>query len=166
MDNKMVTVRNTINSSVGINVPSLNFRKEWIRKDSIQKIPFEVLEQIIYDTGVEYMFKSGMLYIEDMEVKIALGLEEEKTVQPTNIKYYSTEDLKKLLTQTPLKDFREEVETMTDEQVRELGDVAVEILSGDYQRNKIIQDRTGMNINKMIQMEIESAEADKKEKEN
>ena len=39
-------------------------------------IDLEVLKEAIYDPGTEYLFKQKILYIDDKEVRIELGLEE------------------------------------------------------------------------------------------
>ena len=75
-ERKDITIKSTVKAIVVMNVPSLNLRRTWQKKGAIQKIPMELLEQAIYDPGVEYLFRSGTLYIEDMEAKIVLGLEE------------------------------------------------------------------------------------------
>ena len=54
----------------------------------------DVLEEAMYDPGVEYMFKTGILYINEMEDKIALGLEPEGATKPENI-IILTDDEKK-----------------------------------------------------------------------
>ena len=60
-----------------------------------------------------------------------------------------TEDyMKKLLTATPLKDFREEVEKLSHEQIKELVQFAVEIGVTDYHRCKLLQEKTGFDVMK------------------
>ena len=123
----MVNIKSTVKALVSINVPTLNLRRSWPKKGAIQKIPFDVLEQAYFEPGVEYLFKTGVLYIEDMEVKRALGLEDPEAEAPTAIIDLTEDYMKKLLTATPLKDFREEVEKLSHEQIKELVHFAVEI---------------------------------------
>ena len=63
----MVSIKSTVKALVSINVPTLNLRRSWPKKGAVQKIPFDVLEQAYFEPGVEYLFKTGVLYIEDME---------------------------------------------------------------------------------------------------
>ena len=52
----MVTVISTVNGVVGIYLPDLRFKKEWTRKGQRQKIDKELLRDMMYDPGSEYMF--------------------------------------------------------------------------------------------------------------
>ena len=144
----MVNIKSTVKALVSINVPTLNLRRSWPKKGAIQKIPFDVLEQAYFEPGVEYLFKTGVLYIEDMEVKRALGLEDPETKVPTAIIDLTDDYMKKLLTATPLKDFREEVEKLSHEQIKELVQFAVEIGVTDYHRCKLLQEKTGFDVMK------------------
>ena len=147
MENR-VNIRSTVKALVSINVPTLNLRRSWPKKGAIQKIPFDVLEQAYFEPGVEYLFKTGVLYIEDMEVKRALGLEDPEAEAPTAIIDLTDDYMKKLLTATPLKDFREEVEKLSHEQIKELVQFAVEIGVTDYHRCKLLQEKTGFDVMK------------------
>lgn len=144
----MVNIKSTVKALVSINVPTLNLRRSWPKKGAIQKIPFDVLEQAYFEPGVEYLFKTGVLYIEDMEVKRALGLEDPEAEVPTAIIDLTEDYMKKLLIATPLKDFREEVEKLSHEQIKELVQFAVEIGVTDYHRCKLLQEKTGFDVMK------------------
>jgi hypothetical protein len=146
----MVNIKSTVKALVSINVPTLNLRRSWPKKGAVQKIPFDVLEQAYFEPGVEYLFKTGVLYIEDMAVKQALGLEAPDAEEPTAIIDLTEEFMKKLLTGTALKDFREEVEKLSHEQIKELVNYAVEIGVTDYHRCKILQDKTGFDVMKAV----------------
>ena len=144
----MVNIKSTVKALVSINVPTLNLRRSWPKKGAIQKIPFDVLEQAYFEPGVEYLFKTGVLYIEDMEVKRALGLEDPEAEAPTAIIDLTDDYMKKLLTATPLKDFREEVEKLSHEQIKELVQFAVDLGVTDYHRCKLLQEKTGFDVMK------------------
>ena len=144
----MVNIKSTVKALVSINVPTLNLRRSWPKKGAVQKIPFDVLEQAYFEPGVEYLFKTGVLYIDDMAVKQALGLEAPDAEKPTAIIDLTEEFMKKLLTGTALMDFREEVEKLSHEQIKELVNYAVEIGVTDYHRCKILQDKTGFDVMK------------------
>ena len=144
----MVNIKSTVKALVSINVPTLNLRRSWPKKGAIQKIPFDVLEQAYFEPGVEYLFKTGVLYIEDMEVKRALGLEDPEAEAPTAIIDLTDDYMKKRLTAAPLKDFREEVEKLSHEQIKELVQFAVEIGVTDYHRCKLLQEKTGFDVMK------------------
>ena len=149
-ERKDITIKSTVKAIVVMNVPSLNLRRTWQKKGAIQKIPMELLEQAIYDPGVEYLFRSGTLYIEDMEAKIALGLEEPGTEVPTKIIALTTEEAEKLLKNTALKDFREKVASLSQDQANELVNVAIDLKITDYQRAQILKEKTGIDVFKFV----------------
>lgn len=142
---KMIDVRSTIKALVSVNVPTLNLRRSWAKKGAVQKIPFDLLQQAYYEPGVEYLFRTGVLYIDDMETKIALGLEMPEAEKPAIIEM-TDEMAKKLLTATGLKELREIVETLSHEQLIELAHYAVDMGLTDFHRCKLLQDKTGIDI--------------------
>jgi hypothetical protein len=146
MESKQVVVKSTVRAQVSVNVPSLNLRRSWAKKGAIQKIPFDVLEQAYYEPGVEYLFRTGALYIDDMEVKIALGLEDPEATVPTNVIEMNDEYAKKLLTATALKDLRIEVEKLSHEQLLELARMAIDMKLTDYHRCEILKSKTGIDV--------------------
>lgn len=160
----MVSIKSTIKALVSINVPNLNLRRSWPKKGAVQKIPFDVLEQAYFEPGVEYLFKTGVLYIDDMEVKRALGLEAPEAEEPETIIDLSDSFMSKLLTATPLKDMRETLEKLSHEQLVELSYYAVEIGVTDFQRCKLLKDKTGIDVMKASiarkeeEAEVEAAE--------
>ena len=162
-ERKDITIKSTVKAIVVMNVPSLNLRRTWQKKGAIQKIPMELLEQAIYDPGVEYLFRSGTLYIEDMEAKIVLGLEEPGTEVPTKIIALTTEEAEKLLKNTALKDFREKVASLSQDQANELVNVAIDLKITDYQRAQILKEKTGIDVFKfVIENEAKENPTDKK----
>ena len=122
---KRIKVISTINANITIALEDLNFRKTWKSKGAINYIEFEKLEQIFYDEGAEYLFMNGMLYIDDMEAKIALGLEEEGTKEPTNVIVLTEDDMKKLLTVKPYHEFVAVVDKISPEVAVEFAQFAM-----------------------------------------
>ena len=108
MENKQVMVVNTIKSRVGINVPDLFLKRVWERKGAKKPIDFDTLQQALYDPSVAYLFSEGILYIDDMKTKIALGLEEEGATTPS-IVVLSDADLHRYLTAMPIFEFKNKV---------------------------------------------------------
>ena len=146
--NKMIDVKSTVKAMVSVNVPSLNLRRSWAKKGAIQKIDADLLQQAYFEPGVEYLFKTGILYIDDMNVKIALGLEAPDAEEPTNVIELTDEYAKKLLTGTAFKDLKEILEKLSHDQLIELANTAVELEVTDYQRCKLLMDKTGIDVMK------------------
>jgi hypothetical protein len=78
-------VESMVDNLVSINLPELNFKRTWEKKGAKKPIDLDILREAIYNTGVEYMFQQGILYIDDMAVEIELGLEPENADKPQNI---------------------------------------------------------------------------------
>ena len=158
-DKEKVTIVSTVNGTVGIYLPDLRFRKEWTRKGMKVQVDKELLEDILYDSGSEYMFKTGMLYIEDMDVKKELGLEPEDATQPVNIIVLNDKDKERYLKNLPLHEFKEKVKELSVEQRRDLVDYAVEHEVISFDKNEVLEELVGLNPMKMIQLNRQNKEA-------
>ena len=158
MEKEMVSVVSTVNGTIGIYLPDLRFRKEWTKKGQKQKIDKELLQDIMYDAGSEYMFKTGMLYIEDMETKKEIGLEPEDAKEPVNIIVLSENDMKRYLTVLPIHEFKIKLKDLPIEQVKNLVDYAVthEVISFD--KAEELKKITGLDAMKMIQLNRQNKE--------
>ena len=84
MDNK-VKVKSLISSRVVISIPDMRLRRVWEKKGAVKIIPFDQLEEAMYNPGVEALFREGILGIDDLEIKKALGLEPDDATEPVNI---------------------------------------------------------------------------------
>lgn len=100
MENKKIMVVSNTIGEVSIDIPSMHFRRVWERKGAKKPIDVEILREIIYDPGVEKMFKMGILYIEDLPTKIELELEPVGAEKPTNIVILTDDQRKMLLSET------------------------------------------------------------------
>lgn len=145
MDEKICVV-STVNGNMGINIPHLNFRKDWARKGAKVMIKKEILEEALYDPGVEYMFNNGMLYIEDLEVKKALGLEPEEAKEPENIIVLNEKQMKRYLTVAPKQEFKDILTKLAPEQRKNLADFAIENNITDVDRCEILKKATGIDV--------------------
>ena len=155
MENKKVTIENLINSIVSINVPELRLSRTWEKKGAKKTIDLEVLKEAIYDPGTEYMFKQKILYIDDKDVRIELGLEE----PDSNEEYILTDKQKKrYLTTLPVSELKQVLPTLGAGQVQDLIDYAVENNIVDFERSEIIKKFTNKDIIKMVQFKREKEE--------
>lgn len=145
MDEKICVV-STVNGNIGINIPHLNFRKDWARKGAKVMIKKEILEEALYDPGVEYMFNNGMLYIEDLEVKKALGLEPEEAKEPENIIVLNEKQMKRYLTVAPKQELKDILIKLAPEQRKNLADFAIENNITDVDRCEILKKATGIDV--------------------
>lgn len=147
-----VKVVNLISSRVNINIPDIHLRRIWEKKGAVKVIPFEQLQEAIYSPGVEALFREGILGIEDLEVKQKLGLEPEDVEQPVNIIVLDDAQRRRYLTVMPLHEFKEKIQDLSREQVRELAQFAIEKELVDFDKAEIIKKITGTDIIGTIQM--------------
>ena len=158
MEKEMVTVISTVNGVVGIYLPDLRFKKEWTRKGQRQKIDKDLLQDIMYDPGSEYMFRTGMLYIEDMDIKKEIGLEPEEATEPVNIIVLDEKQLNRYLTVMPLHEFKENVKKLSIEKAKNLVDYAVQKETITFDKAEFLEKVTGLNAMSMIQLNRKNKE--------
>jgi hypothetical protein len=103
----------------------LRFSKTWPKKGTKIAVDKEILREAMYEAGVEYMFREGILYIEDMDFKIELGLEKEDTKTPTEIVPVDDKYLNRVLKLMPVAEMKNVVSKMNSIQKAELADYAI-----------------------------------------
>ena len=166
MTNEMVKVQCMVDAQVVIKKPEFGVNRRWAKRGQVQGIPYDVLEQILWDTGVKHMFDTGILYIEDMEVKKQLGLEPYDAEEPENIIVLNEDEMKNLWTSANIDDFKREVSRLSRVQVDNLISYAIETEFVDAQKCRFIKDLTQKDILKSIARKQEMEEFDRKEKMN
>jgi len=122
--NERVIVTSMVSGNVGLTLPHLRVNKTWPKKGTKLPIEKDILREAIYEPGVEYMFKNGILYIDDMDFKIELGLEAEGAKAPTAIIPVDEKYLERVLKRMPVSEMKQVIKTMNDNQRRELIDYA------------------------------------------
>lgn len=157
-----VKVVNLISSRVNINVPDIRLNRVWEKKGAIKVIPFEQLEEALYNPGVEALFREGILGIDDLEVKKKLGLEPEDVTEPVNIIVLNDNQRKRYLTVMPTVEFKSKLQELPLEQVRELAQYAIENEIANFDKAEIIKKMIGTDIIGSIQLN----KADKEKIEN
>lgn len=144
---------------VGVTVPEMRFSRTWPAKGSAITVEKEILEDLMYDPGFKYMIESGMLYIEDLEVKKELGLEPEDAKEPVNIIVLSDEERRKYLTVYSFMAFKEKVSKLSYEQVMALADYAIENKLVDIDKCNYIKTICGRDIIRSIELKTQNEEA-------
>lgn len=142
-----------ITSMVGgtVSVSALEHRV-WNKKGQKLPVSKDILREAIYEPGVEYMFKKGILYIEDMDFKIELGLEAEGTKVPTEILPMDEKFMNRVLKLMPIPEMKTTIDKMTMVQKQELVDFAVKQNDISLDRIKIVSDKCGVDILKTISL--------------
>ena len=158
--NEKVLVTSMVRHSVGISLPQNGYmvEKHWPQKGSKVLIDKESLREGIYLPGVEYMFKKGILYIDDMDFKIELGLEEPETKTPTNIIPMDEKYLERVMKRMPIAEMKLAVKNMSKDQLQEL--ILYASVQNDIQLDRItaIKELTGTDLFKVIDLKRQREE--------
>lgn len=158
---RLVKLRSTVVGTFSISEPAYNLVRVFPNKGAVQTVPFDVLEQLLWQPGFRVAIDTGMLYIDDMQDKIDLGLEEPDTKTPTNIKVLNETQMMTLLKVKPYNEFIDELETLPMQQIRDLADYAAENNLVDMQKVDAIKQITGKDIVAMINKRRQFEEADR-----
>ena len=155
-----VKIRNTADCEVTVSLPDLRFRRSWPKKNSVIPVDFAILEEGIFDPGFANLINSGVLYIEDMDTKIALGLEPEGAQEPQNIIILNDSQILRLVKVDSYADFEKEPEDISEERVNNICDyvMANERMGMDPQKAELLKKRTGIDVIKSIQLNRQNAE--------
>lgn len=151
MNDNRVIVTSMVSGNVGITLPQYRFNKTWPKKGTKLSIEKDILREAIYEAGVEYLFKQGMLYIEDMDFKIELGLEPEDAKTPTLIAM-DDKYMNRVLKLMPIAEMKMAIKAMNDTQKREFVDYASNQNDIQLDRISIIKALTGIDILKVIEL--------------
>lgn len=143
---------------ISVNISDLRFKREWPNKGASVLIEKETLEEMMYDSGFKYMIDTGMLYIEDLEVKKELGLESEDATEPVNIIVLSDNDMKRMMTAMPQFEFDAKLKTLNYEQMLALADFAIKNELGDFGKCDAIKKACGKDILTAIKLNREDKE--------
>lgn len=156
--NERVMVTSMVSGRIGLVLPRLHINKVWPKKNTKLPVEKDVLREAIYEPGVEYMFKQGLLYIDDMDFKIELGLEEEGTKAPTNVIPMDEKYMTRILKLMPIAEMKKAISAMNDNQKRELIDFASEQNDISFDRMDVIKKLTGIDVVKVIELKRSKGE--------
>ena len=156
--NEKVIVTSMVGGIVGITMPNSRVKKIWPKKGTKLPVEKDLLREAIYEPGVEYMFKNGILYIDDMDFKIELGLEVEGTKQPTAVIPIDEKFLNRVLKLMPIAEMKTAVSKMSDNQKKELLDFAVEQNDIQLDRLDVLKNLIGIDVLKVIELKRQKEE--------
>ena len=138
---------------VSITLPELKLNKSWPQKGAKVLIEKEQLEEAMYNPGVEYMFKTGILYIENMQTKIDLGLEPEGATAPQNIIFMTDKEKGEFMSpKRQAWELKAKLEQMSYENKKDFCDYVIENELLDTAKAKVIKEVCGVDILHAIRM--------------
>lgn len=121
-----VYVINMSSSMTGFSVPDKHWSKTWPRRGAKFLVEKDIIREAMYQYGVEYLFRKGILFIDDLEFKKELGLEAEDATETTaEIVALDENYLNRLIKLMPIKEAEAALEKLSDNQKKEVYDYAV-----------------------------------------
>ena len=153
-----VNITSTTIGEVSVFEPSIPIRVSWPTKGSTRPIEEEILEQLLYTPGFKYMIDTGMLYIEDMEEKKALGIEPEEAEEPVNVIVLTDKERRRYMDNLSLEEFKEKVRKLSYEQVTQLADYAVANRLADFDKTEFLKELCGRDILQAIRLSAQNKE--------
>ena len=156
--NDRVKVTSMTKGQIVISVPELRFKREWPKKNTTLPIEKDILREIIFIPGVEYMFKNGILYIDDLDFKIEIGLEPENAKEPVNIIALNDVQMKRILTVLPVSELKKELEKLSANQKRDLATYAIENECVDMAKIDILNASLNIDLLRAVQLKRQNQE--------
>lgn len=151
MDNNYVTVTSASDYTIVVDVPEIQLHRVWKKRGSHYPIDRKALFHAYYDPSVEYLFKKGMLTTDDKQFLIDVGLATDEG--ETEIITLTDTMVNRLLKLMPISDARETMKKLSQIQIEELADYAVEHykeLSMD--RIDLLAKASGKNLMRAIEL--------------
>lgn len=150
------TVTNTTNHSILIELPESKFRRTW-QKDASMKVDLEILREAIYDAGFKAFIDEGVLFIEEKEIRVELGLEEEDAEKPF-ITILKPAQMTRLIKAASIEEFKTTLTEITKEQALSLVDMAISEKSISMDKLMALKEKTGIDVVKAIELERQNEE--------
>lgn len=161
---RMVIVKSAVNATVSIVNPQYGLNIRWRAIGQPMRVPFDALEQALWEQGVRRMFDSGILYIDSMQDKIDLGLEPADATEPVNIIVFSESDMAKLMQEAPFDEFKKKMLQVPRMQVDNLIEYAIHNEIVDMAKIDFLKKLTGQDVLAGIKRKRDMREAEEKEK--
>lgn len=153
-----INVTSMVNGTISINFPQARLNKVWAKKGQTILVDSGALLEAFYEPGVEYMFKNGILYTDDMDFKVEVGLEAPGTVEPTNVKCMDTKYLNRVLKLMPFAEMKAAIDAMSDVQRKELVDYAIAQNDVPLNRLEVLSQKTGIDVLQVINLNRQKGE--------
>ena len=148
-----IKVISAVRGRAGIDDPDLRISRRWPSMGSVVQFEKETLEELMYNPSFKYMIDTGMLYVEDEEVKEELGISPE-------IILLTDKELQRYWKNMPASQFKLEIQKLSKEQLECLAEYAMSHGDdGDFKKAEILSKATGYSITKGIELEKQSKEA-------
>lgn len=151
-NNMTVKVTNRDNGSVGYSVPDLGVHRTFQPRES-KEISAEELRKLSYLPGGDVIIKEYLIIHNEELLKELLG-----EVEPEY--YYSEDEVKTLLLSGSLAQLQDCLDFAPDGVIDLIKSLAVSLKIDNVSKRKAIQDKTGFNVTRAIEINEETEEGD------
>lgn len=149
---RQVKVKSLVNDPVVLYIKNYNFEREFSRDGATLHVPFDILFDGLSEYAVRALFTKGYLQIVEKQDRIDLNLE---TEDENPVVSFSTEEIKDLL-KTDDKFFEETLKTLPEAQKEKLLSTAIAMNFTDFNKSKIIEKYTKVNIIEAVKNKTEN----------
>ena len=156
-NDKIVKVRNRSYGSVGYSIPELRIQRKF-QKNETKDISMEELRKLSFQPGGQVLLNESLV-IEDREAVRELASD----VEPEY--FYTEADVERLLLHGSLPEFLDCLDFAPKGVVDLIRTKAVELEIMDLAKRKAIQDKTGFNVSRQIEINFASKDANAEEAE-
>ena len=156
-NDKIVKVRNRSYGSVGYSIPELRIQRKF-QKNETKDISMEELRKLSFQPGGQVLLNESLV-IEDREAVRELASD----VEPEY--FYTEADVERLLLYGSLPEFLDCLDFAPKGVVDLIRTKAVELEIMDLAKRKAIQDKTGFNVSRQIEINFASKDANAEEAE-
>lgn len=141
---------------IRINIPELRVNRLFEKHGQSYLFDVDTIEEMFYYPSVEKYFMNGLFYLDNKELRIKLGLEEEDgTVSETVVAPITDTTILTYLKVKPITEFKAYVENLPLEQQLRFVDIAIKNKIVDYEKSMFLKELTGKDIMKVIQLNEE-----------
>lgn len=150
-----VKVQSMVDGTVFIDLPDAKFSRTWEHKGAVKTIDSTILEEAMYEPGVDYMFSQGMLALVDVDEKTHEELVEALPALE-EVQSLTNETMRNFMTKMAIDDFKEKMESLSKEQQIMVAQFAIENTLVDMKKVEVLKALTDIDIIKAIQLKADS----------
>lgn len=154
-----INVKNTTNKSVLVILREQHFTRTWAPEATL-KVSYEILEEGVFDKGFRTLINKGILFIDNTEARVELGLQDPDV--PSTITILNKSQMLRMLRVDTLAAFKTALQGVTKEQCLSLVDLAITEKVYDMEKSEVLKDLCGVDFIKNLQMNAAIEAAAKK----
>lgn len=148
--NKLIEVKNRDNGRVGYTIPDLGNLHRTFQPQETKEIPFEELKKLSYLPGGNTILQNYLVINDEEAVKSLLG-----EVEPEY--NYTEKEIEYLLTEGTLDQLMDALDFAPAGVIDLIKDMSVKLELADIHKRKAILEKTGFNVTKAIEINIETS---------